>query len=104
MDVIIILQRLLDGMKHKDRWGSIENSKTLLKCTFLNPWFKDLIFSISSEESTKNDMIELTTAIISASTSSDVTPNNEVIKSSSNADVTKDNTVSIWETIDLKVA
>lgn len=28
VEVINALQELLNGMKHKDRWGTIENSKT----------------------------------------------------------------------------
>jgi|UniRef100_A0A2S2R379 hypothetical protein len=37
--VINVLQELLNNMKHRDRWGTIENSKTLVRCTFLDPQF-----------------------------------------------------------------
>ena len=37
-----VINKLLSGMKDKNRWGSIENSKTLARCTFLEPRFKDV--------------------------------------------------------------
>ena len=39
VEVINVLQQLLSGMNHRDRWGVIENSKTLVRCTFLDPRF-----------------------------------------------------------------
>jgi len=36
---------LLNGMKDHQNWGNIENSKTLKRCTFLDPWFKNIPFT-----------------------------------------------------------
>lgn len=46
-------------MQERNRWGNIENSKTLTRCTFLNPRFKDVPLSQSLQESTKTDIIQL---------------------------------------------
>lgn len=43
-----VLKRLLSGMQDKDRWGNIENRKTLVRCTFLDPQFKNVLFTESS--------------------------------------------------------
>jgi len=57
VEVINVLQQLLSGMNHRDRWGVIENSKTLVRCTFLDPRFKSITLSDSMQQSVKNDVI-----------------------------------------------
>ncbi|KAF0755105.1 zinc finger BED domain-containing protein 4-like [Aphis craccivora] len=47
VEVINVLQELLNGMKHKDRCGTIENSKMLVRCTFLDRRFKAITLSSS---------------------------------------------------------
>lgn len=32
-----VIKNILSGMKERDRWGNIEKSKTLARCTFLDP-------------------------------------------------------------------
>jgi len=39
-DVKNDLEKLLSGMQHRDRWELIEHTRTLVRCTFLNPRFK----------------------------------------------------------------
>jgi len=103
VEVINVLQQLLSGMNHRDRWGVIENSKTLVRCTFLDPRFKSITLSDSMQQSVKNDVIELTAEIISKNRSS-----NAPLQEDSNSipePVDRDeNVVSIWKTIDTKVA
>jgi hypothetical protein len=99
-----VLQQLISGMSHKDRLGTIELSKTLIWYTFLDPRFKDVSLSTSLKQSTKNDIVELTAAIISASR----VPNNAVreeIESIPQQEHEGDsNRISIWDSIDSKVA
>lgn len=58
-------------MKDRQNWGNIENSKTLKRCTFLDPRFKNLPFTHNENmlNSLKNDIVELTANIISTSRS-----------------------------------
>jgi hypothetical protein len=72
IEVINVLQELLNNMKHSDRWGTIGNSKLLVRCTFLDPRLKAITLSSSMQQSTKNDIIELTVAVISQSRLSNV--------------------------------
>lgn len=98
-----VLQKLISGMSHRDRWGTIELSKTLIQCTFLDPRFKDVSLSTSLKQSTKNDIVELTASIISASR----VPNNAVreeIESIPQEHESDSNRISIWDSIDSKVA
>ncbi|XP_022182002.1 zinc finger BED domain-containing protein 1-like [Myzus persicae] len=98
-----VLQKLISGMSHRDRWGTIELSKTLIQCTFLDPRFKDVSLSTSLKQSTKNDIVELTASIISASR----VPNNAVreeIESIPQEHESDSNRISIWDSTDSKVA
>lgn len=98
-----VLNKLLSGMNDRDRWGNIINSKTLVRCTFLDPRFKNVPFTESHLQIIKNDITELITAIIT-STRSD---NNETQPTSSTrADTVSENEkgFSIWSSIDSKVA
>jgi len=106
IEVINVLQELLNGMKHRDRWGTIENSKTLVRYTFLDPRFKAITLSSSMQQSTKNDIIELTAVVISQSRLSNVPVqnNSDSIPEPVDGNIGNDNVLSIWKTIDSKVA
>jgi hypothetical protein len=92
-----VIKNILSGMKESDRWGNIEKSKTLARCTFLDLRFKDVPFSEVLQQTTKTEIIQLTTAIISSSG----TGLSE--KQSIPNDSTKPkNSFSIWSTVDTK--
>lgn len=93
-----VLKKLLSGMQDKDRWGNIENSKTLVRCTFLDPQFKNVPFTESHLQQTKNDIIELTTSIISNTSDNEEQP----IGISTLPDDNKK--FSTWSSINSKVA
>ncbi|KAL4121559.1 hypothetical protein QTP88_014050 [Uroleucon formosanum] len=93
-----VINKLLNGMKERNRWGNIENSKTLARCTFLDPRFKDVPLSQSIQQTTKTDIIQLTAAIISSeSLEEQQIPNT----STATETVTENKSgFSIWCTID----
>ncbi|XP_050528084.1 E3 SUMO-protein ligase ZBED1-like [Daktulosphaira vitifoliae] len=93
-----VLKKLLSGMQDKDRWGNIENSKTLVCCTFLDPQFKNVPFTESHQQQTKSDIIELITSIISNTSDNEEQP----IRISTLPN--DSNTFSIWSSINSKVA
>lgn len=98
-------------MVNKDRWGSIEQSKTLRCCTFLDPRFKDISFSTSIKQCIKNDITEKVCKIIfeerTTSSQNSITPNISNIQETDATEMLRNNTnnkLSIWKTIDEKVA
>jgi len=95
-------------MNSKNSWGSINHSKTLAKCTFLDPRFKNIPLSSSSNPSLSENIItEITddvTGIIQKLklTTTDNTPttvNNEQEQSVGN----DDDEFCIWGSIDSQV-
>lgn len=95
-------------MVNKDRWGSIEQSKTLRYCTFLDPMFKDVLFSTSIKQSTKSEITEQVSNIIFAERSTcsqnSLTPNIQETEASEMFRINDGNKLSIEKTIDEKVA
>lgn len=106
IEVINVLHELLNNKKDRDIWGTIENSKTMVRCTFLDPRFKAITLSFSIQQSTKNDIIGLTAAVISQSRLSNVPVqnNSDSIPEPVDRNIGNDNVLSIWKTIDFKVA
>jgi len=47
-------------MENRDVWKNVDKSKTLCRCTFLDPRFKNILFSNNPtlSETTKNDVTE----------------------------------------------
>lgn len=97
-----VINKLLNGMKERNRWGNIENSKTLARCTFLDPRFKDVPLSQSIQQTTKTDIIQLTAAIIS----SESLEEQQIPNTSTATETATENKsgFSIWCTIDTQVA
>jgi len=108
MRVKCVLQKLISEMVNKDRWGSIEQSKTLRCCTFLDPRFKDVSFSTSVKQLTKNDITEQVSRIIfaerSTSSQTSITPNIQETEATEMSRNNANNKLSIWKTIDENVA
>lgn len=61
-----VVNSLLTAMKNKNSWGNIYHSKTLAKCTFLDPRFKNILLSSnpSLSENIKTEIIDDVTGII----------------------------------------
>lgn len=103
IEVINVIQKLQGGMQHRDRWGSIERSRTLVRCTFLDPRFKGITLTNAMQQSTKTEIIELTAAIISESRLFDAQLQEDFNPLPQEVDE-DEIVVSIWKTIDSKVA
>jgi hypothetical protein len=63
---VIIIKQLTDNIENRDVWKNIDKSKTLCRCTFLDPRFKNIPFNNNDSlyETTKNEVIEKTANII----------------------------------------
>lgn len=61
-----VIKNFLSAMDNKNSWGNICHSKTLAKCTFLDPRFKNLLFlsNASLSENAKNEIVDDVTNII----------------------------------------
>lgn len=59
-----VLEKLLYDMQNKDRWGNIANSKSLVRCIFLDSRSKNIPFTESQRQLIKSNITELTTSII----------------------------------------
>lgn len=108
MRVNSVLEKLISEMVNKDRWRSIEQSKTLRYCTFLDPRFNDVLFSTSIKQCNKTEITEQVSNIIFAERSTcsqnSLTPNIQKTEASEMLRNNDDNKLSIWKTIDEKVA
>lgn len=93
-----VLEKLLFGMQDKDRWGNIANSKSLVRCTFLDPRFKNIPFTENHQQLIKSDITELIASIIA----SDRSNNEEQPTVATSKDISKG--FSVWNSIDSKVA
>jgi len=94
-----VVDKLLSGMQDKDRWGCIISSKTLARCTLLDPRFKNIPFTENLLQTIKNDIIQKTASIIS-----DNRKDNEVQPTSTATSTENEKGFSIWSSIDSKVA
>ncbi|KAL5246166.1 hypothetical protein ACI65C_013574 [Semiaphis heraclei] len=104
-----LVNNLLNGMRDRQNWGNIENSKTLKRCTFLDPRFKNIPFTHNENmlTSVKNDIVELTAQIISAHRSELLSNEHEPqisIQSSETTITPEIKKFSIWESIDKRVS
>jgi len=100
--VNIVLSRLLSGMQERDRWGNIIGSHTLVRCTFLDPRFKNIPFTQNHLQLIKSDIIERIVSIISSNRSE-----NEVEPTllTPTAPLTENEKgFSIWSSIDSKIS
>ncbi|CAI6352613.1 unnamed protein product [Macrosiphum euphorbiae] len=61
-----VLNKLLSGINDRDRWGNIIGRHTLVRCTFLDPRFKNIPFTENHLQIIKSELIERTASIISA--------------------------------------
>jgi len=94
-------------MKNKHSWGSVHHSKTLAKCTFLDPRFKNILISSnpSLSENIKTEITDDVTGIIQklklmATDNTHTTVSNEQEQSVGN----DDDQFSIWGSIDSQVS
>lgn len=64
--VLLVVEKLLANMNERDGFKNTEKSKTLSRCTFLDPRFKHIPFNHNATllNTTKNDIIEKTSEII----------------------------------------
>jgi len=64
--VLLVVEKLLANMNERDGFKNTEKSKTLSRCTFLDPRFKHLPFNHNATllNNTKTDIIEKTSEII----------------------------------------
>lgn len=100
--VLHVVDKLIANMNERDGFKNLEKSKTLSRCTFLDPRFKHIPFNHNDTllNTTKNDLIEKTANIIRSKYT-------EEYESVSLADVnTPSNSEqpSIWDDIDSCVA
>lgn len=100
--VNIVINRLLSGMQERDRWVNIIGSHTLVRCTFLDPRFKNIPFTQNHLQLIKSDIIERIASIISSNRSE-----NEVEPTllTPTAPLTEnEKEFSIWSSIDSKIS
>jgi hypothetical protein len=99
-----LVNNILNDMKDRHNWGNIENSKTLKRCTFLDPRFKNLPFTHNENmlNSLKNDIVELTAQVISTSRSESTSIEHEPQISNQPSDTLTPEVkkFSIWESVD----
>lgn len=99
-----LVNSLLNGMRERQNWGNIDNSKTLKRCTFLDPRFKTIpfIYNENMLNSVKNDIVELTARIISTNKSESTSIQHEPQISIQASDTLTPEVkqFSIWESID----
>jgi len=101
------IQALVNEMNNRQTWGNIERSKTLARCTFLDPRFKTVPFSNNSValESVKQNVIELTAKIISLKRSEVLEHSTETTQVPESTNLFEEsNEPSIWDNVDQKVA
>lgn len=102
------IQSLINEMNNRQTWGNIERSKTLARCTFLDPRFKTVPLTNNSTalETVKKDIIELIAQIISSTRSEVLEHSTKMIQvpelSTNLFEESKE--PSIWENVDQKVA
>jgi len=53
---LIIIQQLIDNMESRDAWKNVDKSKTLCRCTFLDPRFKNITFNNNNSLSKQQKM------------------------------------------------
>lgn len=95
-----VLNKLLSGMNDRDRWGNIIGSHTLVRCTFLDPRFKNIPFTENHLQMIKSDIIEKTASIISANRSDNEVQHTLPTPTASG----NEQGFSIWSSIDSKVS
>lgn len=101
------IQSLVNEMNNRQTWGNIERSKTLARCTFLDPNFKTVPFSNNSValESVKKNIIELTAQIISLRISEVLEHSTETTQLPESTNLFEESgEPSIWDNVDQKVA
>lgn len=94
-------------MKDHRNWGNIENSKTLKRCTFLDPRFKKpFIHNENMLNSLKNNIVELTAKIIltSRSESTSIKYEPQISNQPSDTLMPEVKKFSFWESIDKSVS
>lgn len=104
---LIILEKLINNMEDRDVWKNVEKSKTLCRCTFLDPRFKNIPFNNNAllSETTKNDITEKTASIIYLERSNEMDDQNQDQPDYISIDpASTSNSPSIWETIDTSIA
>lgn len=102
----IIIEKLIDNMENRDVWKNVDKSKTLCRCTFLDPRFKNIPFSNNPtlSETTKNDVIEKISNIIYLERSNQTNYGEDQDQPQYISVDTTSNALSIWDTIDTSVA
>lgn len=104
---LMIIKQLLDNMEKRDAWKNVDKSKTLCRCTFLDPRFKNIPFNNNNSlsETTKNEIIEKTANIIYLERSNQLDEQNQDQPDYISIDTpSTSNSPSIWETIDTSIA
>ncbi|KAF0748355.1 zinc finger BED domain-containing protein 4-like, partial [Aphis craccivora] len=103
---LIIIKQLLDKIENRGVWKNVDRSKTLCRCTFLDPRFKNIPFNNNSlSETTKNEIIEKTANIINLERSNQLDEQNQDQPDYISIDTpSTSNSPSIWETIDTSIA
>ncbi|XP_008178823.1 zinc finger BED domain-containing protein 4-like [Acyrthosiphon pisum] len=102
-----VVNSISNAMKSKTSWGNIYLSKTLAKCTFLDPRFKNILFSSnpSFTENIKTEITDEVTHIIqnirSKNTDNTLTPHNNVQEPFVE---NQGNEFSIWGSLDVHVS
>lgn len=107
--VLDIINKLWCTMLEKDTWKNIEKSKTLTRCTFLDPRFKNIPFMHNSSilNATKTDIIENVSQIVSTANDKqiDLSEQNPSIQNSlNNQGYQSSVSISIWDEIDRNVS
>jgi hypothetical protein len=99
-----LVNNLLNGMRDRQHWGKIENSKTLKNCTLLDHRLKNIPFTFTYNENMLSsvNIVEFTTQIILAYRSESTSIEHELQISNQPIDTVKPEVkqFSIWESID----
>lgn len=104
-----VVNSISNAMKNKNSWGNIYLSKTLAKCTFLDPRFKSILFSPnpSFSENIKMEITDEVTSIIqhirSKNTANILTPHNNEQEHQEPFVENQGNEFSIWGSLDVHV-
>ncbi|XP_022177733.1 zinc finger BED domain-containing protein 6-like [Myzus persicae] len=102
-----VVNSISNAMKNKNSWGNIYLSKTLAKCTFLDPRFKSILFSPnpSFSENIKMEITDEFTSIIqhirSKNTANILTPHNNEQEHQEPFVENQGNEFSIWGSLDV---
>jgi len=104
-----VVNSISNAMKNKNSWGNIYLSKTLAKCTFLDPRFKSILFSSNSSLS-ENIKMEITDEVISIiqhirskNTANILTPHNNEQEHQEPFVENQGNAFLIWGSLDVHV-